>query len=399
MRPLAWIVLLAVAACSAPSADSRASADLAAVEEGVAVDLHDVAVLFPLPASGNDGLWPASRDLGDGRALVPSDVVDRLGDIVEGDSNATTYASLRVVSLRLEPCFVAAGASSDACERQLRFVLQPVIVDPSGALPTTTLDAAVHVIYALPAPAFSELVRGIVAARLAQPSPARAPAPAPLGVHPVLAAEGFAGPFAHALEQRVLSATAKGRLVRVTFMGVRGRGNEWQLGGVQIGGEGAIAALPIPASGARLQSIVLQRGAQTFVKSVSPQTAGTDDVSLLFDSLSASAASHDDIAAALHAANRIENPDVRTSEDTDSAPAHTIASSRLWAEKTFAQHEETDRYAAAGFALGAPSALNADLGVLRAFGYFGSEAVVSPRAANDTARAAQRIRTGSRGPR
>ena len=385
------MLLLAVTACSAGGAASSSSSELTAVDEGIPVELHDVAVLFPLPRPGvAEALWPASRDLGDGRALLPPNVVDALGEIVEGDANATTYASLRVVSLRVEPCFVAADASPRVCERQIRFVLQPVIVDPHAMLPTSTLDAAVHVLYTLPDSAFVELVRGIVALR-----PPSASTGAPLGVHPVLAAEGLAGPFARALEARVMAETARGHLVRVTFMGVRGRGNEWQLGGVRIGEDGVVAPLPIPDSGARLQSIVLQRGAQTFLKSISPQTAGTDDVSLLFDSLSAESASPADIGGALHAANRIENPNVRTSEDTDCATCHAIASSRLWAEKRFARSEPADRFVAPGFELGVVSPKTSDLGVLRALGYFGSEAVITPRAVNDTAKAAQTIRAGS----
>jgi hypothetical protein len=395
MRRWGSLVLLAAAACSAAEGkDSRVSADSAALDEGIAVDVHDLAVLFPLPGTVTE-LWPASRDLGDGRALLPPSIVDRLGELVAGDANATTYATLRVVSLRLEPCFIALGAGAEACQRQIRFVLQPVIAGPHGALPTTTLDAAVHVVYTLPTAAFADLVRGVVALR-----PPVAPASsAPLGVHPALLAEGLSGPFARALEKRVMAATAAGALARVTFIGVRGRGNEWQLGGVQVGVDGAVTPLPIPSGGARLQSLVLERGRETFAKFVSPATAGSDDVSMLFDSLSASSTSPDQIGAALRAANRIENPELRTSEDTDCATCHTISSSRLWAERTFGRHEDADRFAAAGFDLAPTSTPSSDLGVLRAFGYFGSEPVISTRAANDIARAAQTIRAGRRGSR
>jgi hypothetical protein len=387
---------LLVAACSAARGEPTDASESADLAEVPAVALHDVAVLFPLPAPGDaSGLWPASRDLGDGRALLPEPVVAALGSIVAGEPNRSTYASLRVVSLRLEPCFVAsatAGASAGACERQIRFVLQPVSVDPESVRPTTTLDAAVHVVYTLPTSAFAELVGGIVALRAGSaPQPA-----APLGVHPVLATEGLAGPFARGLLPLVLASTAKGHLTRVTFMGLRGRGNEWQLGGVRVAEDGTVTPLPIPASGAVLQSIVLQRGAQTFVKSVSPQTAGPDDVSILFDSLSASLAAPADIGAALRAANRLENPDLRSSEDTDCATCHTVASSRLWGEKTFAIREDADRYTAPGFDLAATSVPNADLGVLRALGYFGSDVAISPRAIHDTAKAAQLLRAGSK---
>ena len=391
VRRLWTLLLLTAAACSTQipvSTDVALSAELAEVP---AVALHDVAILFPLPAPGDaNGLWPATQDLGGARALLPAAVVDALGSMVAGEPNRDIYALLRVVSLRLEPCFVA-DAAAPTCERQIRFVLQPVAADRAGVARTTTLDAAVHVIYELPTSAFAALARGIVALRTAS-APQLA---APLGVHPVLATEGLAGPFARGLLPLVVESTGKGRLTRITFMGVRGRGNEWQFGGVRVAADGTLAPLPIPSSGLALQSIVLQRGGQSFVKSVSPQTAGTDDVSLLFDSISASVATRTEISAALRAANRIENPVLRSSEDTDCATCHAVASSRFWAEKTFAMSESASRFAAKGFDLAATGAPTTDLGVLRALGYFGSDAAISPRAIHEAAQAAQTIREGS----
>ena len=249
----------------------------------------------------------------------------------------------------------------------------------------TTLDAAVHVLWSLPTDAFGELARGLRALRMS-------PAATSLGVHPALAAEGLAGPFAQSLYRLIGATLSRGRLVRATFLGLRGRGNEWQLGGVVVDASGSTSPLPIPTSGAKVQSIVLERGATTFVKSISPQTAGPDDVSLLFDSLGAASASTEDIGAALHAANRIENPTLRSSEDTDCATCHAIESSRLWAEKTFGRRDDRERYPSTSD--GAPSA---DLGVLRALGYFGSVPVVSTRARNDTANAVAILRAGSTG--
>jgi hypothetical protein len=282
-------------------------------------------------------------------------------------------------------------------------VLQPISVDPSGRFPTTTLDAAVHVIYALPRDAFADLVRGIVAAR-PSPSPSPLSSPTPLGVHPVLASEGLAGPYARAIEGHAIAAAGKGHLTRVTFLGSRGRGNEWQLGGVSVAEDGTTSPLGIPSSQslvlARIQSIVLQQsGAASFAKSISPKTAGDDDISILLDSSVASAASRDDVAQALRAANRIENPNIRTSENTDCATCHTVASSRIWADQKLSLRDDRDRFLAPGFDLSAPATTTStlgDLGALRALGYFGAQPVVSPRAIHDTAKAAQWIASTSR---
>ncbi len=379
-------LLLFVAACAAAEEERDDAAERARAESGpelsaTTLALHEVAFLYPLPAKDDAGLIAASRDLGDGRALLPLVVTKRLGSIVAGEPNELTHASLRVVGVRLEPCFRAARDA--ACTRQIRFVLQPVSVDPSGVLPTTTLDAAVHVIYDLPREAFAELVKAIVAARPADV------ASAPLDVHPVLAKEGLAGPYARAIEDAFVGAAKRGDLSRVTFLGLRGRGNEWQLGGVDVARDGSTKPLTIPASDARIQSFVLQRGTESFSKSVVP--AVDADLALLFDSGKATAASRDDVARALHVANQIENPTLRSSEDTGCAACHTVASSRLWAESTLGVRDDRDRFVSSSFDLTARSRPLGDPSALRALGYFGSDPVVSPRAIHDTALAARWI--------
>ena len=375
------LALVLAAACSAGRPDPGASGVELAERSlaPLAAAPHDVAIVYPLPARGStDGLLQGSR-------IVPARALSALGTLVSGEPDDEMRAALRVVAVRLEPCFVAPPPASSACTRQVRFVLQPVVADPSGAEPTTTLDAAVHAIYTLSDDAFETLAREIVAAR------GDAPMPDVLGVHPVLAREGLAGPFARALEHALTRAVDGGRLSRVTFLGLRGRGNEWQLGGVEIADDGAIAPLAIPGSGAKLQSLVLQRGGESFSKFLSP-AATERDVALLYDSDAARAATPAELTAALAAANRVENPALRSSEDTDCVTCHTVASSRVWAETKLGARVDTDRFAAPA---AAPHEAVAEQGVLRALGYFDATPVVSPRALHDTLRAMQSMRGGS----
>jgi hypothetical protein len=267
-------------------------------------------------------------------------------------------------------------------------VLQPVTIDPSGSLPTTTLDSAVHVIYRAPRDAFADLVRAIVAARPPSGEAARVP-PGPLDVHPVLVAQGLGGTYARAVEDAFVKTATKSTLARVTFLGLRGRGNEWQLGGVDVDADGTTKPLTIATSDARVQSFVLQRGTESFSKSIVPRV--DDDLALLLDSSAATAASREDVARALEAANRIENPTLRSSEDTGCASCHTVTSSRLWAESQLGVRSDRDRFVDANFDLTARSRPLGDPGALRALGYFGTDPVVSPRAIHDTAIAARWI--------
>ena len=343
------------------------------------VDLADVSVLFPLPRSGeSDQLLRASLDLGAGRVLLPAAVARRLSLLQEDP--ATTYDSLRVVSLRLEPCFREAGARASDCKQQVRFVLQPVATSTAGEM--SALDAAAHVFYELRTETYVALARALLDGR---PRSARAP----LGVHPLLAKEGLAGPFARTLETRIVAAAADGELVRATFMTVRGRGNEWQFGGFRVSDGGAVVEpLTIASSTASLQSLVLQTTQSTFLKSIAPPAADAA-VAPLLDALTTLAASPEQLQAGLGAANRIENPDLRSSEDTDCASCHTAASSRRWAERTLKVRSELDRFASPTFDLSVTSPAVDDVAVLRAFGYVGTAPVVSPRTIHDTANAAR----------
>lgn len=341
------------------------------------VDLADISILFPLPEAGKpDELLRASFDRGAGRVLLPRDLAARLPLLLE--DGGVTYESLRVVSLRLEPCFREEG--SNACKRQVRFVLQPVVTSPNGEL--RTLDAAAHVFYELGTATYVALVRALLDGRPRS-------AIAPLGVHPSLAKEGLAGPFAQLLKTRLAAAAGEGELVRATFMSLRGRGNEWQFGGFRVSGGGAVVEpLGITASKKAVQSLVLQTTQNSFLKSIAPAVTEAELAPLL-DTLATSAASPAQLQAALAAANRIENPDLRSSEDTDCASCHTAASSRRWAERTLKVRSEVDRFASPTLDLSVTSPTVDDVGVLRAFGYFDRAPVISPRTIHDTANAAR----------
>lgn len=343
------------------------------------LDLDDVSILYPLPKSpASDELLRASLDLG-GQTLLSRSLAARLPLLQE--DTAITYDTLRVVSVRLEPCFREAGARQDACKRQVRFVLQPLAVSEKSEV--ITLDAAAHVFYEVGTETFVSLVRALENARPRTPK-------APLGVHRTLAQEGLAGPFARLLRTQLTTAIAKGELVRVTFMTVRGRGNEWQFGGYRVSQNGSVVEpLGVAPSQARIQSLVLQTTENTFVKSIAPQIA-VQELSPLLDALAMRAASPEARESALRAANRIENPDLRSSEDTDCASCHTTASSTRWAETNLRARSDADRFASPSFDLSVLGEKTAsDPATLRAFGYIGGAPYASPRTIHDSAKAAR----------
>jgi len=173
-------------------------------------------MLFPLPEASADGLYRAS-DVGAFGELLPESMLETVGPIARvryaGDSIGcesdeaveATRARLRVVGVRIDPCFPVLTAST--CRRQVRFVWQPV----NGPFFD---DAALHVFYDLPAAEFASLVTELAALSRGFAKNL------PLQVHPVLAQEGAAGPFAKALRKALFARIGKARITRITRLGV-----------------------------------------------------------------------------------------------------------------------------------------------------------------------------------
>ena len=377
-----FVVLVALlGGCSSAEASEEGPDAPPASVDGP-LDLDDVSILFPLPKSlSNDGLLAASASVGANRELLPRSLATRL-PLLQEDPRAT-YDSLHVVSVRLDPCFREAGARQDACKRQVRFVLQPLALSEKGEV--STIDAAAHVFYELPNEPFVALLRGLLEAR---PRPARGP----LGVHRTLAQQGLEGPFARILKDRLTVAAASASLVRVTFMSLRGRGNEWQFGGFRVTADGTVSPLGVVPSRANVQSLVLQTTDSAFVKSIAPAIADSALAPLL-DTTTLRAATPEAREEALRAANRIENPAFRSSEDTDCASCHTTSSSKHWAERVLSVRSSVDQFESPTFDLSVSETPASDLAVLRAFGYVGGAPFASPRTIHESA-AAARISNG-----
>ena len=167
-----------------------------------ALTAADVAVLMPLPAAGDDGLWPAD-DAALGGPLVPRGLVDQLG---AGDL-ATQYDALRVVALRIDPCFMHNWGTA-ACQPQVRLTLQPVDVARGQAG-----DDALHALYNLDGPAFTTLLDGL--RTITEAAPEQAEPGQPLGVSPALAAQGLDGDYGTLLRALITSTVGAGNLARL----------------------------------------------------------------------------------------------------------------------------------------------------------------------------------------
>jgi hypothetical protein len=403
MKTFAFAAFAALAfasvACSDDGPDDGAGGDVGPASAGAgggagaggtpladALTLNDASVLFPLPGGGRlDGLLAAS-DEGVGGPLVPRELFDRLpDDLLVSEPRAEVYGALRVVGARLDPCAASARRASSTCVAQVRLVLQPVEAGEGGE--ANARDAAVHAFYDLDGGAFASLL-GEVAALKAGASTA-----GPLGVHPLLQAEGLEGPFARGLRAALLARVGKGRLSRLTSMALSGRANVWIFAGLDVV-DGAAVPIDIGGAGVSSQRFVNNSipATEFSATKIEPAIATDDDFTLYLDSARALAADAAAQRAAYAAALRVENPSLRSPEDVGCVTCHVAGPARLWAERALGLSAEGEADAfSSPLDLTLTSELRDDTTAVRAFGYRGTNVVLSRRTVNETAEAVGRI--------
>ena len=176
--------------CEADKASGGVGADPSSLAfDATELQLNDVSLLFPLPQTEQelaDGLLTMSAQGARGKLLresLYSNVDDIFGSQVRpgvGGRPVAPYANLRVVALRLDPCFgtLEPPDSGAGCQNQLRWVVQRELLKcgcPWGRCPTPPTPSPSARVCACPVPSFllcSFLLSGcdaITAERLALP--------------------------------------------------------------------------------------------------------------------------------------------------------------------------------------------------------------------------------------
>jgi hypothetical protein len=216
-------MMIVLGAASALACTSQGSGDVQdAGQPTIAahVDLNDVSFLYPLPS------WEARDDLlrlssaGDQGALLTRSTYDGPPALAvftpSGPSNADVYEDSRVVGVRVDPCFAAGESAASGCKKQIRLIVQPILPNPDASATTlTTGDAALHLLYDLDDAQWAGLVRGLADLQALAGDGTRGK---PLGVHPVIEAEGLRGPYATALNALVLRYAGEATLARIARM-------------------------------------------------------------------------------------------------------------------------------------------------------------------------------------
>ena len=347
------------------------------------VGSDDVSFLYPLPTLQQRTSLLGAASKGPLGMLLPKEIFQGLPPLDILTPNSETYHLLRVVSVRVDPCFPGLGVLDEAqCQNQIRLVMQPLLPDTQTE-GLVASDEAVHLFYSLTRPEIVLFLQSFIALR-EEAGVARSDGPP--GVHPALAREGVEGPFATALRARLLGQLGAGNLKRVTFMALGSLGQQWRFGGFDV--EGAtLRPMSIPLVAARDQTFTnLDLNGATFDRAgIAPASSIEADFYLLLDPLRFEAASKQQRLTAYNSALRIENPRLYSPDTLDCATCHAAPGARTYAERTFglSPSDAHDRYEPPAGSVGVPAKARST-NELRAFGYFGLRPSVSQRTIHET---------------
>jgi hypothetical protein len=316
-------------------------------------------------------MWgPESGDI-----LLPGAVFTKLPDIVLDLDRGTVYKkALKVVAVRIDPCFREENVE---CRRMIRFVWQPLVFEENRF---TSLDAGIHTFYELNEAQWQNFLKEL---------PAGAPGSKP-GIHPLLAKEGYQGATWQKL-QVILKYCNPVTLVRATAMTVNPLGNIWFFTGLEVKA-GVTQAIKIPRINDFTQGFfanVSDLDSPEFRVAMDP--APQDQASflrVLRDSLSAHQLPDAELQEATREGLRLENPKATHPSMVDCASCHSARLTTAWAARSFPDWDwlnlfEKELFVDNGKAV-MPAPKTTPANVLRMFGYFNDEPVISRRVEFET---------------
>lgn len=286
----------------------------------IRMDVNDVSILYPLPAS--------EAGLADLMTLDPFLTRDQFQQLValihpEDDPNVRglDYAAWHIVGVRVDPCEMVAPGMP--CTAQLRLVAQ------SFSLGTSSDDNAIHLVFGIPEDQVNPMLRDLVALKTSATNKKA------LGVHPVLKKQGLTGDFATGLRTLVTTYRAKAASQNVTVMFTLNAG-EWRFGAGTIAPDGHVAQVPVPCSDTPTISMRGTTGSiGNFIASVEPAATCHDNVNAIIDSNGRDEApfkqgsffklTADEQATDVDLALRVINPGLDRVGTTDCVACHTAS--------------------------------------------------------------------------
>ena len=293
------------------------------------VTMSDVSMMFPLgtPADFSTGHLRADAT-GSRGTLLPKAVYQQIpiagsGPAAVGADGMAPHENLRVVSVRLDPCFgdLHPTATTTTCKNQLRLVFQELAANGSSV---TAFDSGVHAFYSLTRDELLGAVAEIAQLREAAAIPG---ARGPLAPHPIMAAQGLGGAFSKAVQALVLRHAGETNLVRATGMTAANAGFNWEFFGFEFpnGAPGAPAPIAIAGLPTNTAREIFFRGfsPSTLDGTFTPSPSGPDNFTALAKEGTVATLAAADKAKIAAALVHFTNPAFTTPDSVDCAQCHT----------------------------------------------------------------------------
>lgn len=355
-------------------------------------DLNDVSYLLPLPTVvGGDALLGLEAP-GKGGPLLEPILLGRVPILAIDMDREETYQALRVIAVRIDPCFPLPTPQS--CQKQIRLVWQPL--QEGRRRQTHAVDAALHSFYVLSDSEFANLLTDLEAWKTKYPVQTNF---IPLQVHPAWAQQGGRSPALRDFQEIIKKYAGRANLTRVTAMVLRGAADMWAFAGFELR-DGQLELFEVPRLKGRL--------AQSFVNvavpsdhfaggGMSPPPKGSDTFdNIVAESVRLGAGSEELIRQEVKAAYRIENPKNFSPENMDCVSCHVAQPAIQWVLRTRPELQvdqlwSSEIYKNAKYNLTNKSPEVWNTQMIRGLGYFGKNMAISQRVINESAEVADSI--------
>lgn len=344
------------------------------------LSLNDISVLLPLPTVAEIDFMIGAEAVGAQGALLAQNVYARFPQLIPESPNSDTYKNLlKVVAIRLDPCFTE-GSFVSACRHQIRMVWQPVKIAANSQ--TTTRDAAVHTFYEFNDLQWDSLVKSWGSLASGKVTDA-------LQVHPKIKSEGLKGMYWSKMRRLLLKYCGAKNMVRATIMNVQMNEQMWVFMGFDINANG-LTRIKIPRINSVQQSIIMSPfDTSEFKGSIRPDAPQNKNLAeLIQHSPSVSGVLNEDqIQRTIQQVIKFENPTLNNPGTLDCASCHIAHGVRQWGERNY----KTWNWASDFSDITYQSNLNIKNNTafktnqFRAFGYFEATPLISQRVTNESA--------------
>jgi hypothetical protein len=350
--------------------------------------VNEVSILFPLPRSGPElGLLPLAYSQGERGELLPRSLYDQLPLLLTFGGPNAIYYSLRVVSLRLDPCFAGIGPQGPApCQTQVRVVFQPITSGFDSSMVSSTDDAAIHAFYAVSRQELDAFADGLAALKAQHGASGDRTT---LGPHPIIERQGLSRPFAEGVRALLLRYAGAQNLRRVTFMTLEQFRLRWMFGRFDVNADQALSPIAIPQTAAATRQVFTNfdtTGASFEHAEASPASGSPEQLSEFFQSTTFRSLWADEQRGAFGRTLSIENPTMHSPDTIDCVTCHVAPAARVWAQRELGltPEREADRYFSDGARYASVDEPQTSTIALRAFGYVGRTPTVSRRTVNES---------------